>query len=147
MPNDRFYGKESIQARLTIANEAINVLEQLVNFPESELLNNPINIFALKGALIITLQALLDLGNYIIALKEMGVPSSYEDLLDILGSNRALSNDDRDKMKKLLKIREKILHSSETISIKNLIEIVKENLSLFRDILNVIKTQIADIQE
>lgn len=147
MSSDRFYGKEGIQARLTIANEAINVLEQLINLPENELLNNAINIFALKGALIIILQAILDLGNYIIAFKEMGVPSSYEDLLDILVSNRALSDDNRDKMKKLLKIRDKVLHSSETISVKNLIEISKENLSLFRDVLNIIKARIADIQK
>ncbi len=147
MPNDRFYGKENIQSRLSIANEAINVLKQLIDRPESELLNNPINIFALKGALIIVLQALLDLGNYLIALKEMGVPSSYEDILDILGSNRALSNDDRDKMKKLLKIREKLLHSSESISIKNLIEIVKENLDLFKGVLDAIRSQIIGIQE
>lgn len=147
MPNERFYGKESIQSRLSIASEAINVLEKLIELPENELLNNEIHIFALKGALLIILQALLDLGNYLIAFREMGVPSSYEDLLDILSSNRALSNEDRDRMKNLLKIREKILHSSESISIKSLIEIIKENLSLFKDVLNVIRSQIIDMRE
>ncbi len=130
-----------------MASDAINVLEQLINVSESELLSNPIYIFALKGALIIILQALLDLGNYLIAFKEMGVPSSYEDLLDILSSNRALPDEDKDKMKKLLKIRDKILHSSETVSMKSLIETVKENLDLFKDVLNAIKSQIIGISE
>ncbi len=145
MSGESFFGKESLQSRLTIAEEAISVLEKLVSIPENELLSNAIYMFATKGAFLIFLQAILDLGNYIIADRELGVPSSYEDLLDILGSHKVLSEKGREKIKELLKMRDRILHSSEMTPFKVLLDTVKENMEFFKELLTAIRSQLLSI--
>ena len=148
MPNDRFYGKESIQARLTIANEAINVLEQLVNFPESELLNNPINIFALKGALIITLQALLDLGLMSIRAVGWPMPSKYKEIADILREKNVLSKEKANALKALAGLRNILVYLYDRVDREVILEakdkLMVDGISIANDILEGVKDRIDD---
>lgn len=147
MSGEVFFGKESLISRLTIAEEAITALEKLIQIPEEEVLENPIYRFALKGACIVYIQAILDIGNYIIADKELGVPSSYEDIISMLQDNNMISNRGFERLKEFLKIRDKILHSSEAISYKILLNIIKENIGFFKELLNSMKLQMASLSK
>lgn len=147
MSGEVFFGKESLISRLTIAEEAITALEKLIQIPEEEVLENPIYKFALKGACIVYIQAILDIGNYIIADKELGVPSSYEDIISMLQDNNMISNRGFERLKEFLKIRDKILHSSEAISYKILLNIIKENIGFFKELLNSMKLQMASLSK
>jgi len=147
MSGEVFFGKESLISRLTIAEEAITALEKLIQIPEEGVLENPIYRFALKGACIVYIQAILDIGNYIIADKELGVPSSYEDIISMLQDNNMISNQGFERLKEFLKIRDKILHSSEAISYKILLNIIKENIGFFKELLNSMKLQMASLSK
>jgi len=142
MAGERFFSEESLKSRISVAEDAVNVLEKLTTIAEDELLSNFINMYAIKGAFLIFLQAILDIANYIIAEREFGVPTSYENLLDILIDYKIIDSERRDDMEKLLKIREKILHSSEIMSSKLLIKTIKENLSFFKELLNILRTEL-----
>jgi len=127
------------------AEEALNILERLSKLSDDEFLNNDIYIFAAKGAFLTYIQAILDMANYIIAAKELGIPSSYGNILEILGDHGIIPNKWRKKLEKVIGIRDNILHSKEKISAKSILDLVREKTSFFKELLDLIRKELLSV--
>ncbi|MHA1615924.1 MAG: DUF86 domain-containing protein [Candidatus Njordarchaeales archaeon] len=142
MGTSSFFSEESIESRLRKAEEALGVLKKLAELTFDEFASNLINVYAAKGALLIISQVIIDISNLLIASKDLGVPTSREEVISILESYEILPEDIAEKLEDLIKVRDKILHSHEIVGEKALYEKILGNIELLEKALGIIQKEI-----
>jgi uncharacterized protein YutE (UPF0331/DUF86 family) len=72
------------------------------------------------------LNRLIDLGNEIISAKNLGAPSTYQDIMPALAKANIINKEQADNMNKLIRKRNVFAHFYEDISEKELYKTIKE---------------------
>lgn len=80
----------------------------------------------------------IDLGEFLISKYNLGMPSTYREIFEILQRNNIITDEILNKMKKLIFYRNLIAHEYYTIGEKDLEEIVKM-LDALKDLIRSVK--------
>jgi len=80
----------------------------------------------------------IDLGEYLVSKYNLGIPSTYREIFEILHKNKIISDEILSGMKKLIFYRNLIAHEYYTIEAKDLKEIVSM-LNILLDLVESVK--------
>jgi uncharacterized protein YutE (UPF0331/DUF86 family) len=133
--------KEDVQGKLDIIPENLEKLEILRAMGYEKFTSDFRNIDSALHRFQTSIQALVDIGGYIIASLGLRTPGTSGEVIDILVDHGLLNAERRDRM---IQFRNRIVHFYNNIDLKVLYQILQEELL---DIRELYRTLILVIEE
>lgn len=126
--------KEEVQRKLDIIPENLEKLEILRAMGYDAFASDFRNIDSTLHRLQTSIQALVDIGGYIIASLGLRTPSSSGEVIDILAGHGLLKTERRDRYVSMIQFRNRIVHFYNDIDLKILYQILHEELADIREL-------------
>lgn len=126
--------KEDVQSKLDIIPENLEKLEILRAKDFGEFTSDFRNIDSALHRLQTSIQALVDIGGYIIACLGLRTPGSSGEVIDILVDHGLLKKEERDRYISMIQFRNRIVHFYNDIDLKVLYQILQEELVDIREL-------------
>jgi len=136
--------KEDVQNKLDIIPENLEKLEILRAMGYEKFIADFRNIDSALHRFQTSIQALVDIGGYIIASLGLRTPGSSGEVIDILVEHGLLNAEPRDRYISMIQFRNRIVHFYNSIDLKILYRILQEGLL---DIRELYRTLILVIEE
>jgi uncharacterized protein YutE (UPF0331/DUF86 family) len=130
--------KEDVQSKLDIIPENMEKLDILRRMSYEDFIVDFRNIDSALHRLQTSIQALLDIGGYIIASLGLRAPSSAGEVIDILVEQNLLPRQKRDRYISMIQFRNRIVHFYNKIDLKLLYRILEEDLLDIRDVYRIL---------
>jgi uncharacterized protein YutE (UPF0331/DUF86 family) len=135
--------KEDVQSKLDVIPDNLEKLELLRAKAYAEFTSDFRNIDSALHRFQTSLQALVDLGSYIIASLGLRTPSSSAEVIEILVENGLIPSEDRDRYVSMIQFRNRIVHFYDDVDLTLLYQILQEELEdireLYRRLLQIIE--------
>lgn len=135
--------KEDVQSKLDIIPENLEKLEILRAMSYGEFTSDFRNIDSTLHRLQTSIQALVDIGGYIIASLGLRTPSISGEVIDILVEHSLLKTEQRDRYISMIQFRNRIVHFYNDIDLKTLYQILQDELidirELYRTLIQIIE--------
>lgn len=126
--------KEDVQSKLDIIPENLDKLKILQAKSYEEFISDFRNIDSALYRLQTSIQALVDLGGYIIASLGLRTPGSSAEVIDILVEKGLLPEAERDRYVAMIQFRNRIVHFYNDIDLKIVYQILQEELDDIREL-------------
>jgi len=123
--------KNIIDARISIILENVKRLREFVSKSEDDFLSNVNNVAAAKYYLQISIEAMVDIGNHIIARERLGVPKNNFETFEILAQNGIIDMEHLDTYRRMVRFRNVVVHLYFAVDNRRVFEVIKNNLSDF----------------
>jgi len=136
--------KEDVQSKLDIIPENLEKLEILRAMGYENFTSDFRNIDSALHRFQTSIQALVDIGGYIIASLGLRTPGTSGEVIDILVEHGLLNAEQCDRYISMIQFRNRILHFYNNIDLKVLYQILQEELL---DIRELYRTLILVIEE
>ena len=136
--------EEDAQGKLDIIPENLEKLEILRAMGYEKFTSDFRNIDSALHRFQTSIQALVDIGGYIIASLGLRTPGTSGEVIDILVDHGLLNADRRDRYISMIQFRNRIVHFYNNIDLKVLYQILQEELL---DIRELYRTLILVIEE
>lgn len=136
------YNLERIKGIIGEINKAIEKLEGVKNLSIENFVSNSEKIDSAKYNLIVAIEGIIDISNHIIAKRKGRPPTDYADTFDVLKELGIISDEFGDKLKKMAKFRNLIVHLYWKVDDRRVYNLIKENLSDIKEILNILISEI-----
>jgi len=105
--------KGRVLEKLNIINDSLLKLEELASLSIEQFMSDFRNYDSAKYNLIKAIEAMIDVGNHIIARRGLGIPKSFSETFEILGNNGIVSEDSVETYKAMARFRNRLVHYSE----------------------------------
>jgi len=139
--------KEDVQNKLDIIPENLEKLEILRAMDYEEFTSDFRNIDSALHRFQISLQALVDIGGYIIASLGLRTPGTSGEVIDILVEHGLLNAAQRDRYISMIQFRNRIVHFYNDIDLKILYQILQEEVVDIRELYRTLILIIEDHPE
>lgn len=126
--------KEDVQSKLDIIPGNLEKLEILRAKGYEEFASDFRNIDSALHRLQTSIQALVDIGAYIIASLGLRAPGTSGEVIDILVERNLLEEEQRDRYISMIQFRNRIVHFYNDIDLKLLYKILQEELVDIREL-------------
>ena len=126
--------REDVQSKLDIIPENLEKLEILRAMGYEKFRSDFRNIDSALHRLQTSIQALVDIGGYIIASLGLRTPGSSGEVIDILAEHGLLKAGQRDRTISMIQFRNRIVHFYNDIDLKVLFQILQEELIDIREL-------------
>lgn len=140
--------KEDIQIKLDLIPENVEKLEILRGKSLDEFEADFRNVDSALHRLQTSIQALIDIGGYIVASLGLRTPSTNAEVIEILVEKGLIDAKDKDKYIKMIHFRNRVVHLYNDIDIKVLYQIVQEEIGdikeLYLNLLQIIEEHAED---
>ena len=136
--------QEDVQTKLDIVPDNLEKLDILRAMSYDEFISDFRNIDSALHRLQTSIQALVDIGGYIIASLGLRTPSTSGEVIDILVEQTLLKSEYRDRYVSMIQFRNRIVHFYNGINLKILFKILQDELA---DIRELYRTLIQIIEE
>ena len=136
--------KEDVQNKLDIIPENLEKLEILRAMGYEKFTSDFRNIDSALHRLQTSIQALVDIGGYIIASLGLRTPGSSGEVIDILVEHGLLHKEHQDRYISMIQFRNRIVHFYNEVDLRILYQILQEELV---DIRELYRTLILIIEE
>lgn len=130
--------KEKIKQRFSEINEAINNAKDLVKLSDNEFWSKKDNIAAVKYYLLQAIEAVGGVCVHIAAKKFNKGVSAFGECFEIMEKEGVLEKSLADKLRKMAKFRNKLIHRYWEIEDKNILEYTKKDLGDFEDFIRAV---------
>lgn len=124
---------ELVQKRLQEILSFTKELETFGKISKGEFLKNSERQYAVMHLLQLAIEACLSLGNHIIARERLGVPQNYQDTFSLLEKAKILEPEFAEKMKRMARFRNRLVHIYWEIDVPQLYEILTTRLGDFKE--------------
>src|SRR3990170_7658911 len=135
--------KEDIQTKIDIVLDNLEKLATLKAKTYNDFISDFRNIDSALHRLQTSIQALLDIGSYIIASLGLRTPNTNAEIIDILNEAGYIPKDQVEKYKKMSQFRNRIVHLYNHIDTEMLYDILMNELDdikeFYASLLNIIK--------
>jgi uncharacterized protein YutE (UPF0331/DUF86 family) len=135
--------KEDVQSKLDLIPENLEKLKILRAKSFEEFASDFRNVDSALHRLQTSIQALVDIGAYIIASLGLRTPSSSAEVIDILVKHGLVPTQQRDRYVTMIQFRNRIVHFYDDLDLKILYRILNEELfdirELYRTFLHIIE--------
>lgn len=123
---------ELIRRKLTELESNIVTLEDLRSYSLQELQNNRAKAWSVEHGLQITVQAVIDIGNHILAaIGESGI-EDYVDVIDKLGTRNVIPTEFAQTIRGMAGFRNILVHEYASVDIEKVYHILQHRLDDFR---------------
>ena len=102
--------RPSLVRRIERINEGLNRLQTISKLSLSKYLSDRISQLVVERDLHVMIEALLDIGQSIIAEMNWRVPSTYKEIATILYENKVLDSSEKEALEKLAGLRNILVH-------------------------------------
>ncbi|MGQ9646975.1 MAG: type VII toxin-antitoxin system HepT family RNase toxin [Thermodesulfobacteriota bacterium] len=126
--------KEDVQSKLDIIPENLEKLEILRNKDFEEFASDFRNVDSALHRLQTSIQALVDIGGYIIASLGLRTPSTSTEVIGVLVEHGLLNKERQDRYISMIQFRNRIVHFYNNIDLKILYQILQEELVDIREL-------------
>ena len=126
--------KEDVQSKLDLIPENLEKIEIFRAMSYEEFISDFRNIDSALHRLQTSIQALVDIGGYIIGSLGLRTPSTSGEVIDILVEHGLLKIERRDRYISMIQFRNRIVHFYNTMNLKILYEILQNELIDIREI-------------
>jgi uncharacterized protein YutE (UPF0331/DUF86 family) len=135
--------KEDVQSKLDIIPENLEKLEILRAMGYEKFTSDFRNIDSALHRFQTSIQALVDIGGYIIASLGLRTPGTSGEVIDILVENGLVRAEQRDRYISMIQFRNRIVHFYNDTDLKILYQILQEELidirELYRTLIQIIE--------
>ena len=126
--------KEDVQSKLDMIPENLEKLEILRAMGYEKFVSDFRNIDSALHRFQTSIQALVDIGGYIIASLGLRTPGSSSEVIDVLVEHHLLKEEQRDRYILMIQFRNRIVHFYNDIDLQILDQILQEELVDIRDL-------------
>ena len=137
--------KEDIQTKIDAIFDSYEKLKFLSSKTYEDFISDFRNIDSALHRLQTSIQALLDIGSYIIASLGLRTPNTNAEIIDILSKAGYIPKDKIEKYKKMSQFRNRIVHLYNHIDTEMLYEILTNELDdikeFYANLLNILEQQ------
>lgn len=130
--------KEKIKQRFSEINEAISGAKDLAKLSDKEFWSRKENIAAVKYYLLQAIEAIGGICVHVAAKKFNKGVSAFGECFEIMEKEGVLEKDLADKLRKMAKFRNKLIHRYWEIEDKNILEYTRKDIGDFEDYIKVI---------
>ncbi|MBI3353688.1 MAG: DUF86 domain-containing protein [Nitrospirae bacterium] len=135
--------KEDIQTKIDVIFDNIEKLSSLKTKTFDDFISDFRNIDSALHRMQTSIQALLDIGSYIIASLGLKTPNTNAEIIEILNEAGYISKDNIETYMKMSQFRNRIVHLYNHIDTKTLYEIMVNELGdikdFYKDLLKIIE--------
>lgn len=135
--------KEDIQTKIDVVLDNLEKLRSLKIKTYEDFIADFRNIDSALHRLQTSIQALLDIGSYIIASLGLKTPNTNAEIIEILSDAGHVSKDKRDAYIKMSQFRNRIVHLYNHIDTETLYKILTDELAdikdFYKDLLQIIE--------
>jgi len=135
---------EDVQSKLDIIPENLEKMEILRALGYKEFTSDFRNVDSALHRLQTSIQALVDIGGYVIASLGLRTPGTSGEVIDILVERGLLHPEKRDRYISMIQFRNRIVHLCNDVDLKILYQILQEEMA---DIRELYRTLIQIIEE
>jgi uncharacterized protein YutE (UPF0331/DUF86 family) len=122
---------QRINEKTAFALSNLENLKKLRNIPEDEFYSDFRNIESAKHLLQVSIEAMIDIANHIIARKKLDRPESYSHSFKILNERGIISDDKLENLMIMAKFRNRVVHIYNNLDPKEIYRILNQNLADF----------------
>ena len=126
--------KEDVQSKLDLIPENLEKIEIFRAMSYEEFISDFRNIDSALHRLQTSIQALVDIGGYIIGSLGLRTPSTSGEVIEILVEHGLLKIERRDRYISMIQFRNRIVHFYNTMNLKILYQILQNELIDIREI-------------
>ena len=119
---------EIIRKRLNKLDEYIAVLKKLQRYSFEEYTSEPERYGSVERFLHLSIEALIDMGNHIIAESELGIVNWYSDIPKLLAQKGIIPSDLEEKWISLIGFRNTLVHEYTEIDRKIVYDVLQNNI-------------------
>ncbi len=130
---------ETTAERLQIINENLSFIRSTLPSTPNQLADNQLKLRAVKEALLVTIQASIDIGSHLIAVKNLRRPAGYEEIFEILQEEKIIPSEIATPLKDMARFRNRLVHVYHRITVEEIFEVSQKSLNLFLQFANSIK--------
>lgn len=127
-----------IRQKINILQKNIKFLDSLRQMPVDEFLADLRNYLSATRVLQISVEAMIDIANHIIARESLGMPQSYHDAIKILTREGYLPSDKEATFRAMIRFRNRAVHMYDEIDEQEIYRIISEHLGDFQDYIDSI---------
>lgn len=131
--------KLSIDKKLNDLNENIVMLNKFRKISLEDLKKSLKDQWAIFYGLQISIQAIIDIGNHILASLKENQIEEYVDIIDKLGEKEIIPKDFSEKIRGMVGLRNLLVHEYGIINIQKIYDVLQNNITDFEEFQNYIK--------
>ncbi len=120
---------EVIRKRLNKLDEYLSFLGALQQYNFDDFIANPEHYGSAERFLHLAIEAIMDMGNHIIADLELGTVNCYSDIPSILTEKGYLSQELQEKLIRMIDFRNTLVHAYTDIDLKIVFDVLQNNLN------------------
>lgn len=130
--------QESLFFKIEKIRFGLRTLRKLAKLPYRQYIKNVEHRMTAERLLQVGIEAMLDIGNHIIAAEGLQAPLEYRDIFTILEKNKILPHRLVGRCQQMVGLRNRLVHEYMEIDHTILYDILKRNLGDFEDYVRVI---------
>ena len=119
---------EVIRKRLNKLDEYLGILQKLKRYSFEAFISDPEHYGSVERFLHLSIEAVIDMGNHVIADLGLGVVNWYSDIPSILSDKGYLSEDLKEKWIRMIGFRNTLVHDYVEIDRKIVYEVLQNDL-------------------
>ena len=127
-----------VLARVTKIRECLAVLRRYALLDEKSFLGNSDVSGNAERQLQVAIQAVIDIGNHVLADRDLGTAKDYKDIFRILSKNRVLSRGLAGRLASMTGLRNVLVHDYLEIDLKVVFSILRKDLEDFEEFITAI---------
>lgn len=130
--------QERITNRIAVITENLRELRKIRDSSLEDFLSDKQKIAAAKYFLQTSIEAMVDIGNHIIARLRFGVPENNLHTFELLVQNKVLDRDKLSTYRQMVRFRNLVVHLYHIVDDERVYQILQENLDDFEDFISKI---------
>lgn len=125
--------KVKLRQKIAFIEKNLRLLEELKEIAFQDFDENSINFNAAVRILQISIEAMLDIANHVVARERLGTPNTYGESFDLLALGKVITTEYAAIAKNMVKFRNRAVHLYMDISEKEVYSILQNNLGDYRE--------------
>ena len=125
---------EIIRRRMNRLDDYLTILKKLQQYSFKEFTANPERYGSAERFLHLSIEALIDMGNHVIADSELGVVNWYSDIPKILAEKEFISSELEEKWISMIGFRNTLVHEYIDIDRKIVYDVLQNNIQDLEDL-------------
>jgi len=125
-----------ILARIDKIRECVSKLRNFRSFDENAFLNDPSACDGAERNMQIAIQAVIDIGNHVVADLDLGTPKDYKDIFQLLVRNNFISEPLSRKLISMTGLRNVLVHDYLEVDLRLIHRIISAELGDFEEFIS-----------
>ncbi len=134
--------KNKIITKIGFLKENLKLLEEIKQLSFEEFLSDQRNLHTTIRLLQTSVEAMLDIANHIVARKNLRIPQTYRDSIEILTEAGILPVNKVVTYSKMIQFRNRVIHLYDKVDEKEIYRILQKNLGDFKSFINSISKNV-----